>query len=188
MFIPFLLVLVLSQIAPEKNRDRVLNDSDATTSALDGSVLSDREKDLFRVRQDLNRGVALAQSVPERSSNPRVLGFAQGLLENQISQRNRLQETAKIPAVAAEMPPPLDRQEGAEPEDPLVANLARLKGADFDRAYMEIQIRELENGSADLQRLMKTPDRDLKSWAGVSFKETQRNLDRARLIAKEIRR
>jgi putative membrane protein len=131
--------------------------------------------------QDASRGdsteIQMAQLALQRASNPSVREFAQRMIDD------HMHSSAKLAAIAATQQATLAAAPGEKGQG-MVQKLSLLQGAEFDRAYMRVQVAAHQQMAQLMQWEMQNgTDARLKAFAGAVLPTVQTHLHMAQQIA-----
>jgi putative membrane protein len=122
--------------------------------------------------------IRLSQLAADRAGRDEVREFGQHMIHDHSEVNQELRQLAfrKGAEVAEDLDP-----EHSDAMD----RLSGLKGADFDREYLIVMIRDHEKAIAEFEReAIGGGDQELKLWAGQTLPKLQRHLEMARDIAR----
>jgi len=123
----------------------------------------------------------LGELAQDRASSQEVKDFAKMMVEEHRKAYDELKQVARLSSSS------ISNEMDAEHEA-LEDRLSGLKGAEFDRAYMEAMVEDHEKTADDLKRHAgSTVDADLKAWVQRTLPTVQEHLSRARAILDRLR-
>jgi putative membrane protein len=161
-------------------------------SGLTAATVSEADRHfVLQALEDGLAGAALAQLAARRAASPEVRRFARHLEDAQAAANRTLLELAQskgIPvpqAAMAEVPParvrPKPRGEAAKTNQQAVDNLAKLKGAAFDREYVREAVPAHDQAVELFERQASGGgDQDLKAWVSRTLPALREQQRRAR--------
>lgn len=124
------------------------------------------------------RQIEIARIAVDKATNPAVKEYATKVVDEQSKATGALKRIAGRESIT--IPGSLDSKQQAE-----VDSLAKLSGADFDRAYMKDQVRTHERSLRDFQREMRDgQDDNVKAFAARVLPLVQEHLQTAQNLAK----
>jgi len=173
-----------------------------TAGAADRTAVHDSERDF--VNHQLSDGLAeveLGKLASERSANPSVKQFAQMLVQDHTNAGNALRETATKYGI--QPAPQVD-----DKHKDLMDKLSKLRGAEFDRAYIGAMVDEHKNAVDSLESRVdsqggitdRLTDKDsansrpvpeksdnapataVNTWAAKTLPTVRHHLDEARML------
>ena len=125
--------------------------------------------------------VKLGEYAATNAANPEVRQFAQEMVDD----HTRANQNLDIAAKAEEMKVPADLE---KKQQETYDQLTKLKGEDFDRAYMKQQVKAHEDTVAALKKeIARAPDTQLGRWASTTLPTVEAHLQHARALAAEIK-
>ncbi len=129
------------------------NTGDAVGTAGSNSVSSSDQKFVHEILADGTAEVETAKLAKERSANPEVKQFAQMMIDDHTNAGKLLTQVATTYGIPAQ--PQLD-----DKHKNLMDKLAKLRGADFDKEYMNAMVDDHE-GAVKALRSRVDEDRSL---------------------------
>ncbi len=126
--------------------------------------------------------VDLAKLVKQHAEHPRVIDFAQKMIDDHgtsFKELDRIADSEKAP---------LKGGMDAEHKE-FAAKLARTKhGLAYDRRYIDDMIKDHENDARDVRKaLRKITDPELKRWTENELKTVEQHLKLAREVRAELK-
>jgi putative membrane protein len=126
------------------------------------------------------REIDLAKVALDKSSNPAIKEYAAKVVEEQTKATGALKRIAGKQSIA--IPAALDPKEQTE-----VDRIAKLSGADFDRAYTRDQVKNHERSLREFQREAKDgQDEQVKAFAVRVLPIVEQHLQTARDLTKPV--
>ncbi len=152
--------------------------SDHTASAKSSSGLSPADKTF--VKKAAAGGMAevqLGQLATEKASSGDVKKFGQRMVDDHSKANDQLKQLASSKGV--DLPQDLDAKDKAT-----MAQLSKLSGPAFDRAYMRDMVADHTKDVAEFQRESKmAKDPDVKTFASQTLPTLQDHLKEAKSVA-----
>ena len=125
--------------------------------------------------------VAMGKLAAQNAASPDVKQFGQRMVDDHGKASTELMSWASKSGVT--LPKEIDAKHKAEQ-----ARLAKLTGAEFDRAYMTMMVAEHGKDVAEFQRASKTAqDPDLKAWAAKTLPTLQEHRKMAQDIHAKVK-
>jgi putative membrane protein len=156
-------------LAQERNRNRDqdkedfsnLTDQDFITKAATGGLAE----------------VELARMAVDQASNAEIRKFAQRLADDHSKANKELQKLAADKNVT--LPKQIDKKHQTE-----AARLAKLRGAEFDRAFIADQVKGHKHEVAMFEHIAKNgKDKDVKAWAEKTLPTLKEHLKLAQELS-----
>jgi putative membrane protein len=134
-----------------------------------------RNVDFLREQLALGeKQVGLARLAAERAARPEVKQFAEALVRDHQQAADELRQIASSEQVNAATQ---GEQLKTERE-----RLSGLKGAQFDREYLDEIIADHQDAVGDLEGASKGDDPEMRQWAAKHLPMVQRRLEEARQL------
>jgi putative membrane protein len=148
-----------------------------------GSALSDADRNF--VAEAAKGGmleVELGRLATERGESVAVKQFGKRMIDDHTKANNELKQTASAKSIP--LPTELDAKGKATMD-----RLSKLKGEEFDRAYMDDMVEDHTKDVSDFQREANSgADSDVKAFAAKTLPTLQEHLRMAQSIAPKERR
>jgi putative membrane protein len=123
----------------------------------------------------------LAKLAQEKGSSDKVKEFSRRVVEQQSKASEALKQAAAKESIPAS-PETLNRNKKAE------AKLSKLSGADFDRAYLKLMLKDNKSDVKDFDNEARTGQASqLKNFAAQTLPEQQENLRQAEQLEASLR-
>jgi putative membrane protein len=114
--------------------------------------------------------VDLGKLAAQKASSADVKSFAQKMVDDHSKANDQLQQLATQKGVT--LPTGMSAAEKSD-----TAKLDKLSGADFDKAYVSMMVKDHKKDVADFEKAAKSSkDSDLKSWASTTLPTLQDHL------------
>ena len=124
--------------------------------------------------------VALGQMAAKQAANEDVKKFGQRMVDDHSKANEELKNLATSEGVI--LPTDMDEKTKA-----LQQRLAKLSGAEFDRAYMEEMVKDHKKDVAEFEHeATKGNDPEVKSWAAKTVPTLKDHLDLAQNTAEKV--
>ena len=124
--------------------------------------------------------VQLGKLALKQASNQDVKNFGQRMVEDHTKANKQLKEVADRKGM--QLPEKLD-QEHQEMAD----HLAKLKGAEFDKAYMSHMVKDHREDVSEFQQQAKSAtDTDVKAFASQTLPTLEEHLSLAERVAEKV--
>lgn len=124
--------------------------------------------------------VSLAKLAQQKSSDKRVKEFARRIERDHEKANNALMQIFRH----KKMTPPTATDSTHQSD---VDRLSKLSGAEFDREYMSLMVREHQKDIADFQREAKSAkDRQLRAWTQQTLPKLEQHLKSAQSIDRSL--
>ena len=124
--------------------------------------------------------VELGRMAANQASNDEVKKFGQRMVDDHSKANSELSSLAEKKNIT--LPKELDKK-GQAARD----HLAKLKGAEFDKAYMQHMVADHAKDVASFRRESKTgTDPDIKAWAEQTLPVLQEHLKQAKQVASSV--
>jgi putative membrane protein len=124
--------------------------------------------------------VELGKLASERAENPDVKQFAQRMVDDHTKANDELKQVAEKKGVT--LPSDTDAKHRAEMD-----HLAKLSGAEFDRAYMHHMVGDHDHDVAAFQQeSRKAKDPDLKAWIDKTLPTLKEHQQQAQQAASKV--
>ena len=120
--------------------------------------------------------VKLGELAEKRAHSDAVKTFGKRMRDDHSQANSELEDLAAKKNVA--LPKDVDAKAKATYD-----RLAKLKGAEFDRAYMNAMLQDHRHDVAEFQRAAKSSDPDVQAFASKTLPTLQSHLDEAQQIA-----
>jgi len=121
--------------------------------------------------------VNLSSLAKDRANRPEVKQFSQRMVEDHTKANNELLKLADSKGLKAASRMDDEHQKAAD-------KLAGLKGADFDRAYMDVMVKDHDEAVTLFENASKNvDDKDLQAWAAKTLPTLREHRDMAHKIA-----
>lgn len=125
--------------------------------------------------------VELGRLAAARASNPDVKSFGSRMMQDHSKAGDELTQLASRLGVSTA------GQEDPTQKEPY-ARLSKLKGAEFDRAYMTDMVKDHVEDVSEFERYSNTAENpDLKAWASKTLPTLREHLQSARSTAEKVR-
>ena len=127
--------------------------------------------------EDGDAEVRLGRLAQERASNAEVRAFGAMIVEKHTVAGTELKRIA-------------NRHDVTQDPNDAFERLSKLKGREFDRAYLELMIDEHEDAVKAIEDKARDDDEhaDVKDWAGKTLPEVRQHLERARTLRERLDR
>jgi putative membrane protein len=157
LFLSGLLAFTAAAQKNQANRVESSGDRDFATKAAQGGMAE----------------VELGKLATQRAGNDKVKQFGQRMVDDHSKANNELKTVAGNKGVA--LPKKIDEEAAATKK-----RLSALKGADFDRAYMEDMVKDHQKDVAEFQMEANSgSDPDIKAFASKTLPTLQEHLKMA---------
>jgi putative membrane protein len=167
-----LTAMALAQNTPPNN--------ESTKSVANGGVPTADSKFMDKAAQGGMAEVELGQLAQENGQSAEVKAFGKRMIDDHSKANDQLKQLAAQKGVS--LPTSLDSKDLATKD-----KLSKLKGADFDKAYMKDMVMDHKKDVAEFEHESKSAkDPDLKSWAGETLPTLQSHLQEAEKIAPTV--
>ena len=124
--------------------------------------------------------VQLGQLAARQAANADVKNFGQRMVDDHSKANDELNQLAKSEDVT--LPTTVDKKATATQQ-----HLAKLSGADFDRAYMEEMVKDHKKDVAAFEHeAAQAQDPDVKQWAAKTLPTLKEHLDLAQKTAEKV--
>ena len=124
--------------------------------------------------------VKLGEYAAQNAANAEVRQFAQQMVDD----HSRANQSLEIAAKAQEVKVPADLE---KKQQDTYDQLTKLKGEDFDRAYVKQQVKAHEDTVAALKKeIARAPQTQLGQWAATTLPTVQAHLEHAQALAAQI--
>ena len=120
--------------------------------------------------------VKLGELAEQNAHSDAVKSFGKRMRDDHSKANGELEDLAAKKNVT--LPTDVDAQAKAT-----YARLSKLKGADFDRAYMNAMLQDHRHDVAEFQRASKSSDPDVQAFASKTLPTLHSHLDEAQQIA-----
>jgi putative membrane protein len=138
------------------------------------------QKFVKEIAADSLAEVKLGQLAAEKASDEAVKQFAQRMVKDHSAANNELKKIAEQKGIT--LPTAPDKRHQSKMD-----RLAKLSGADFDRAYMRDMLKDHGKDVKELQRRRdKTKDQDLNAWVSKTLPIVRDHLKQAEEIAPTV--
>jgi putative membrane protein len=125
--------------------------------------------------------VKYSEIAAKQAANDDVKAFAKRMVKDHAQMNDKLAVAAKNLKIAVVSGLEKDMKARCE-------NLAKLTGADFDRAYLKIIIEEHERGIKNCESEARTStDPDLKAFAASAVPDLKKHVQEARDLSEKIK-
>jgi len=162
----------------DKMKDSSMKKDSKKDSMQSGSMLSSSDqKFVMEAAHGGMMEVELGQMAVEKASNPEVKQFGQRMIDDHSKAGEELKQFASQKGImmAGEDPKAMAK------EQPVKDKLSKLSGADFDRAYMDLMVKDHTKDVKEFEEAsMKSKDADLKAWAAKTLPTLREHLQMAR--------
>lgn len=157
--------------------------SSKSKSASAGKEYDQRPSDTDFVRKAAEMSMAeikMGELAKGHAQNEQVKQFAERMVRDHTQANDELSQAAQKSGV----PLPSDVDDKHKQE---LDKLSKLSGADFDKAYMQAQVKGHHDTMSLLQGYTKTgKDQDLKAWAQKTLTVVQDHTKHAEQIASQV--
>lgn len=176
-------LLTASLLAATSGKNIQATQLNLSSTFLSQNSVSPQDKQfVLKAAQDGLTEVELGNLAIQRAASPEVKDFGRRLVEDHTRLNNELKDLAAQKGIN------LPQDIGAE-NNKTKAELGRLEGAAFDRAYINRMVTEHNQDIALFQRQARQGnDPELKNWAARSLPIFQEHLRLARSIQDRLRR
>jgi putative membrane protein len=162
-----------------------------TTGQSSGSHGVDGDARYFAQQASKNGAaeVELGKLASERAQSAEVREFAQMMVRDHTKGADELKQAVATHGLALNAEPPDEQEE-------LLAKLRDMRGADFDREYMEAMVKghqamkAMISGRVDQSRLVKTNsplETAINAWAANALPTVEQHLQKAQQIHDRLR-
>lgn len=157
--------------------NRNANNSNATGGEAGTSALSSRDqKFLMDAAMGGRMEVELGRWAVQYGTSPEVKQFGQRMIDDHSKANTELMQLASSKGVT--LPTELDAKHQRN-----VSKIARLKGAEFDRAYSKMMLDDHEKDVKEFEKQStNATDADLKAFAAKTLPTLQEHLQMARAL------
>lgn len=126
--------------------------------------------------------VQLGQLAQEKATNPDVKAMAQHIVQGHQKANQELQQMAQSKGIT--VPTDVGRKYEKSHE-----KLAKLSGAEFDKEYVKVMVKDHKDDIKDFQKQAKRgDDPELKSWAAQTVPVLQEHLKMAEALQDQLKR
>jgi putative membrane protein len=124
--------------------------------------------------------VELGKLAVAKASSPEVKNFGQKMVDDHSKANDQLSQLASQKGIDLKK----DESMMAKHDS---AKLAKLKGAKFDKAYMDMMVKDHKKDVADFEHASKgAKDNDIKSWASTTLPTLQEHWKMAKDIDAKV--
>ena len=114
------------------------------------------------------------------SQDPRVLNFAKMMVSDHMKALEGLKKLGKKELV--------DQNDGiSAPHKKMIANISKLSGTEFDKAYMQQMVTDHEKAVSLFKEGSENRDNAVQSYAGKILPTIQMHLDSAKAIEADLK-
>ena len=129
--------------------------------------------------------ISSSELAQQKATNPQVKAYAQQMITEHTAMQKEGDRIAKANnAAPAGTDATMDKKEDAQDD---IGDLKDKSGADFDKAYMEYQVKAHEMTLAQLQGMQNTAQNaDLKAMITAAIPKVQAHLEKAQQIRQQL--
>jgi len=151
-----------------------------TAAASNGKMASADAKFLTAAAHGSMAEVEMGRLASERGSSDAVKQFGQRMVADHGKASDELKQLAQQKGLV--LPTDLDRKDRNA-----MNKLAKLSGAEFDKAYMKDMVRDHDKDVKEFQReAQKAHDADVKAWAAKTLPVLQEHQQEAKQVAASV--
>jgi putative membrane protein len=155
-------------------------DAPGSMPSKNGGVLTADRNFMDKAAQGGMAEVELGQLAQQNGQSPEVKAFGKRMVDDHSKANDQLKQLAAQKGVS--LPTTLDSKDQATKD-----KLSKLKGADFDKAYMKDMVTDHKKDVAEFKHeSTAAKDPALKSWAGQTLPTLQSHLQEAEKIAPTV--
>jgi len=148
--------------------------------SMSGTVSAADKKFMTEAAQGGMEEVELGRLAAANGADPDVKSFGQKMVDDHSKANDQLKQLAQTKGVT--LPTDMTKSQHNDMD-----KLSKKTGADFDKAYMKMMVKDHKKDVAEFQKESKSAkDADLKSWAGTTVPTLEEHLKMAQDTASKV--